>query len=136
MYTQKFAINWVFSKHTEHAQHAVQTQRAQHHSTHDVAAHASDMVHRPSNGHNAAELPTEGLVRPPLPIPAPPAFDLEPEAEEEDRAKSAKPEAVGQLYESQASGTEAESDEAARKALPSDDDDFSEEVLDCSTRVS
>ncbi len=63
-------------------------------------------------------------------MPAPPAFTIEAahvslSDEEEGHAESAD---VDQALESQASGIEAQSAEAAQKALPSDDDDFSDEV--------
>jgi len=63
-------------------------------------------------------------------VPAPPAFTVmtantSQNDEEEGQAESA---GIGQALESQASGIEAQSTEAAQKALPSDDDDFSDEV--------
>ena len=98
----------------------------------------------------AAELGTEGLVNPPLPIPAPPTFELEAgnghsaspalaphtqvsqeqaeEGEGESAVSSQEEEEDGntrQLLEAQAS---ALNDEAAQTALPSDDDDFYDEV--------
>lgn len=98
----------------------------------------------------AAELGTEGLVNPPRPIPAPPTFQLEAgnghsaspalaphtqvsqeqaeEGEGESAGSSQEEEVDGntrQLLEAQAS---ALNDEAAQTALPSDDDDFYDEV--------
>ena len=63
-------------------------------------------------------------------MPAPPVFTIEAahvsrSDEEEGQAESA---GVDQTLDSQASGIEAQSAEAAQKALPSDDDDFSDEV--------
>ena len=63
-------------------------------------------------------------------MPAPPAFTFEAanvsqNDEEEGQAESA---GIDQALDSQVSGIEAQSAEAAQKALPSDDDDFSDEV--------
>ena len=63
-------------------------------------------------------------------MPAPPAFTAEAahvsrNDEEEGQAESAR---IDQALDSQASGIETQSAEAAQKALPSDDDDFSDEV--------
>ncbi len=77
-----------------------------------------------------AELPTDTLIKPPLTVPAPLALNIiathvSRSDEEESQAESA---GVDQALDSQASGIEAQSAEAAQKALPSDDDDFSDEV--------
>ncbi len=63
-------------------------------------------------------------------MPAPPAFTIEAahvsrSDEEEGQAKSA---GIDPALDSRASGIEAQSAEAAQMALPSDDDDFSDEV--------
>jgi len=63
-------------------------------------------------------------------VPAPPAFTIEAahvsrNDKEEGQAESA---GIDQALDSQALGIEAQSAEAAQKALPSDDDDFSDEV--------
>ena len=77
-----------------------------------------------------AGLPTDTLIKPPLPVPAPPAFTIVAanaiqSDEEEGQAESA---GTDLALHSQALGIEAQSAEAAQKALPSDDDDFSDEV--------
>lgn len=79
--------------------------------------------------HGFAELSAEGLVHPPLPIPAPPVFEVDPTAQE---SKTESPHAIegGRALLSalsQASGTQDESAEAAQRALPDDDDDDFEE---------
>ena len=63
-------------------------------------------------------------------MPAPPAFTVKAahvsqSDEEEGQAESA---GIDQTPDSQASAIEAQSAEAAQKALPSDDDEFSDEV--------
>ena len=63
-------------------------------------------------------------------MPAPPAFSIEAahvsrSDEEEGQAESA---GTDLALHSQALGIETQSAEAAQKALPSDDDDFSDEV--------
>lgn len=84
-----------------------------------------------------SELPTTDLVKPPLPIPAPPAFTITAAAslkavKEEGQAESAGLEPhradASQVAESHNSSTQARSDEAAQQALPSDDEELTDEV--------
>lgn len=84
-----------------------------------------------------SELPTTDLVKPPLPIPAPPAFTNTAAAshkavEEEGQAESAGLDPhradVNQVAESHNSSTQAQSDEAAQQALSSDDEELTDEV--------
>ena len=81
---------------------------------------------------DTADLPKEGLVKPPLAIPPPPVFELEAIQEEEaqaaNSAQASKPGQAQQLaFESQLSASlQPEEAEAAQTALPSDDDDWTE----------
>ncbi|KAL0040303.1 hypothetical protein WJX77_002783 [Trebouxia sp. C0004] len=77
----------------------------------------------------STKLPTDTLIKPPLPVPAPPAFTIVAANVSRNDQEEGQPGSAGidQAPDLQASGIEAQSAEAAQKALPSDDDDFSDE---------